>query len=88
LHEKENEILCYLLYPIPGFYANSDIGIFQRGGDFFRRGGQGDARRVLSTYFKFVLPMLHARQKLPLGGGITGQFVAADHPRNILEFLF
>jgi len=34
-----------------------------------------------------VLQMLHARQQLPLSGGIPGQFVGNDHTRNILEFL-
>ena len=31
--------------------------------------------------------MLHARQQLPLSGGIPGQFVGNEHTRTILEFL-
>jgi hypothetical protein len=30
------------------------------------------------------LPMLHARQELPLGGSIAGQFGGNNHPRHIL----
>jgi len=35
----------------------------------------------------FLLPMLHVRQKLPLGSSITGQFIGNDHTRNVLEVL-
>ncbi len=34
-----------------------------------------------------MLPMLHVRQKLPLGSSITGQFVGNEHTRNVLEVL-
>ena len=34
-----------------------------------------------------VLPMLHARHQLPLGGPITLQFIRDDHPWNVLASL-
>jgi len=35
----------------------------------------------------WVLPMLHARQKLSFGRGIAGQFVGDDHAQHVFQTL-
>jgi hypothetical protein len=36
----------------------------------------------------FLQPMLHVRQKLPQGLGITGQFVGHEHTRKVTSVLW